>query len=137
MAPERTPRPGGTSLPGMPDSARAAALNGADGPSREEVQQRISSLYDQAENAVGFVNGTRAMTTGSRGRGNPAPETARRRSDPALDDLTKTWFDAARTRLGPSAPARLPADRMPDPRPRGPRARRGVRRTGSPTVGGS
>ncbi|WP_329361480.1 C40 family peptidase [Streptomyces sp. NBC_01483] len=99
----------------MPDSARAAALNGADGPSREEVQQRISSLYDQAENAVGFVNGTRAMTTGSRGRGNPAPETARRRSDPALDDLTKTWFDAARTRLGPSAPARLPADRMPDP----------------------
>jgi hypothetical protein len=99
----------------MPDSARAAALNGADGPSREEVQQRISSLYDQAENAVGFVNGTRAMTTGSRGRGNPAPETARRRSDPALDDITKTWFDAARTRLGPSAPARLPADRMPAP----------------------
>ncbi|WP_327137868.1 NlpC/P60 family protein [Streptomyces sp. NBC_01340] len=99
----------------MPDSARAAALNGADGPSREEVQQRISSLYDQAENAVGFVNGTRAMTTGSRGRGNPAPETARRRSDPALDDITKTWFDAARSRLGPSAPARLPADRMPDP----------------------
>ncbi|MCX4595810.1 C40 family peptidase [Streptomyces sp. NBC_01549] len=99
----------------MPDSARAAALNGADGPSREEVQQRISSLYDQAENAVGFVNGTRAMTTGSRGRGNPTPETARRRSDPALDDITKTWFDAARSRLGPSAPARLPADRMPDP----------------------
>ncbi|MEU2736546.1 hypothetical protein ABZ656_14240, partial [Streptomyces sp. NPDC007095] len=101
----------------MPDSARAtAALSGADGPSREEVQQRISSLYDQAENAVGFVNGTRAMTTGSRGRVNPAPETARRRRDPALDDITKTWFDAARTQLGPSAPARLPADRMPNRR---------------------
>ncbi|WP_075025475.1 C40 family peptidase [Streptomyces mirabilis] len=112
----------------MPDSARAtAALSGADGPSREEVQQRISSLYDQAENAVGFVNGTRAMTTGSRSRVNPAPETARRRRDPALDDLTKTWFDAARTQLGPSAPARLPADRMPnrpaEARPTGPAKR--------------
>jgi hypothetical protein len=112
----------------MPDSARAtAALSGADGPSREEVQQRISSLYDQAENAVGFVNGTRAMTTGSRGRVNPAPETARRRRDPALDDITKTWFDAARTQLGPSAPARLPADRMPnrpaEARPTGPAKR--------------
>ncbi|MFK0024300.1 hypothetical protein ACIQTP_34410, partial [Streptomyces sp. NPDC090798] len=112
----------------MPDSARAtAALSGADGPSREEVQQRISSLYDQAENAVGFVNGTRAMATGSRGRVNPAPETARRRRDPALDDITKTWFDAARTQLGPSAPARLPADRMPKPaveaRPTGPAKR--------------
>ncbi|MEU1032489.1 C40 family peptidase [Streptomyces mirabilis] len=112
----------------MPDSARAtAALSGADGPSREEVQQRISSLYDQAENAVGFVNGTRAMTTGSRNRVNPAPETARRRRDPALDDITKTWFDAARRQLGPSAPARLPADRMPKPpaeaRPTGPAKR--------------
>ncbi|MFF1741616.1 C40 family peptidase [Streptomyces mirabilis] len=112
----------------MPDSARAtAALSGADGPSREEVQQRISSLYDQAENAVGFVNGTRAMTTGSRSRVNPAPETARRRRDPALDDITKTWFDAARAQLGPSAPARLPADRMPKPpaeaRPTGPAKR--------------
>ncbi|MGW1500085.1 C40 family peptidase [Streptomyces mirabilis] len=128
MAPERTPRPGGNSLPGRPDSARATdALSGADGPSREEVQQRISSLYDQAENAVGFVNGTRAMTTGSRGRVNPAPETARRRRDPALDDITKTWFDAARRQLGPSAPARLPADRMPkapaEARPTGPAKR--------------
>ncbi|MER7686696.1 C40 family peptidase [Streptomyces sp. NPDC097610] len=109
----------------MPDSARAAAaLSGADGPSREEVQQRISSLYDQAENAVGFVNGTRAMTTGSRSRVNPAPEGARRRRDPDLDDITRTWFDAARAQLGPSAPARLPAGRMPKPpaeaRPAGP-----------------
>ncbi|MFE2700305.1 C40 family peptidase [Streptomyces mirabilis] len=128
MAPERTPRPGGNSLPGLPDSARAtAALSGTDGPSREEVQQRISSLYDQAENAVGFVNGTRAMTKGSRSRVSPAPETARRRRDPALDDITKTWFDAARRQLGPSAPARLPADRMPnrpaEARPTGPAKR--------------
>ncbi|MFJ8019043.1 C40 family peptidase [Streptomyces sp. NPDC096311] len=112
----------------MPDSARAAAaLSGADGPSREEVQQRISSLYDQAENAVGFVNGTRAMTTGSRSRVNPAPGTARGRRDPALDDITRTWFDAARAQLGPSAPARLPADRMPnrpaEARPTGPAKR--------------
>ncbi|MFD1271647.1 hypothetical protein ACFQ51_05635 [Streptomyces kaempferi] len=59
MAPERTPGPGGSSLPGMPRSAPAtvarssadlvpqspnsASLGGDDGPSREEVQQRISS----------------------------------------------------------------------------------------------
>lgn len=128
MAPERTPRPGGSSLPGTRSSVPAkSALSDADGPSREEVQQRIHSLYDQAENATGFVNGTRAMTTGSRNRANPAPETVRRRSDPALDDISKPWFDAARRQLGPSAPARLPADRLPnraaETRPAGPAGR--------------
>ncbi|WP_232838235.1 C40 family peptidase [Streptomyces geranii] len=92
-----------------------------DGPSREEVQQRINSLYDQAENATGTFNATRAMRIGSRKRATPAPDTARRRSDPALDEVTRPWFDAARAKLGPTLPAVLPSDRRParaaEPRP--------------------
>ncbi|MFF4349726.1 C40 family peptidase [Streptomyces sp. NPDC001530] len=97
MAPERTvtPRP-------------------ADEPSREEVRQRISSLYDQAENATGNYNATRAMTTGTRRRVNPVPDNERGRTDTALDDVTRQWFDVGRAQLGPTVPARLPADRMPN-----------------------
>ncbi|GGN50587.1 glycoside hydrolase [Streptomyces albiflavescens] len=87
---------------------------GADKPSREEVRQLISSLYDQAETATGNYNATRAMSTGARRRFNPAPDSGRRPTDPALDDVTRQWFDTARTRLGPTVPARLPADRMPN-----------------------
>ncbi|MFI6492553.1 NlpC/P60 family protein [Streptomyces sp. NPDC050564] len=85
----------------------------ADGPSREEVRQRISSLYDQAETATGNYNATRAMSTGTRRSLNPALDSRRRPSDPALDDVTRQWFDVARAQLGPTVPARLPADRMP------------------------
>jgi len=84
-----------------------------DGPSREEVQQRINSLYDQAESASGTFNATRAMKVGMRRRVNPTPDTARRRSDPALDEVTRPWFDAARAKLGPTLPAVLPPDRRP------------------------
>jgi cell wall-associated NlpC family hydrolase len=85
----------------------------ADGPSREEVRQRISSLYDQAETATGNYNATRAMSTGTRRSVNPALDSGRRPRDPALDDVTRQWFDVARAQLGPTVPARLPADRMP------------------------
>ncbi|WP_369244742.1 C40 family peptidase [Streptomyces sp. R41] len=129
MAPERTPRPGGIGLPGMRDSApTTAALSSADafsrtpdatppatdGPSREEVRQRISSLYDQAETATGNYNATRAMSTGTRRRVNPALDSGSRPTDTALDDVARQWFDVARTRLGPTVPARLPADRTPN-----------------------
>lgn len=129
MAPERTPGPGGTSLPGMPRSAPAtvarssadrfpqspnSASPGADdGPSREEVQQRISSLYDRAETATGNYNATRAMTTGSRSRLNPPRDNGRRGADATLGDVSRPWFDVGRSQLGPTVPARLPADRMP------------------------
>lgn len=84
-----------------------------DGPSREEVQQRINSLYDQAENATGTFNATRAMKLGIRKRVNPAPDTARRRTDPALDAVARPWFDVGRAQLGPTVPAVLPPDRRP------------------------
>ncbi|WP_405822979.1 NlpC/P60 family protein [Streptomyces sp. NBC_01390] len=84
-----------------------------DGPTREEVQQRINSLYDQAESFTGTFNATRAMKLGMRRRVNPAPETARRRSDPALDEVTRPWFDVGRAQLGPTVPAVLPPDRRP------------------------
>jgi cell wall-associated NlpC family hydrolase len=84
-----------------------------DGPSREEVQQRINSLYDQAESFTGTFNATRAMKLGIRRRVNPAPEAARRRSDPALDDVARPWFDVGRAQLGPTVPAVLPPDRRP------------------------
>lgn len=129
MAPERTPGPGGSSLPGMsrsapatsarssaglfPQSPDSPSLGGGDAPSREEVQQRISSLYDRAETATGNYNATRAMLSGSRGRLNPARDNGRRNTETTLDDVSRPWFDVARAQLGPSAPARLPADRTP------------------------
>ncbi|MDQ0947967.1 cell wall-associated NlpC family hydrolase [Streptomyces phaeochromogenes] len=135
IAPERTPRPGGSNLPGIPRPALATAAatsvdlyssaggsspeRGDDGPSREEVQQRISSLYDQAETVSGNYNATRAMSSGrSRERVTPGPDTRRGRADtvaaPALSDRAKQWFDVGRSQLGPLVPAVLPPDRMPD-----------------------
>ena len=97
-----------------------------DGPSREEVQQRINSLYDQAESFTGTFNATRAMKLGIRRRVNPAPDNARRRSDPVLDEVARPWFDVGRAQLGPTVPAVLPPDRRParatQPRPARPAA---------------
>jgi cell wall-associated NlpC family hydrolase len=136
MAPDRPSRPGGLGLPGVRNSALAtAALTSValfsqtadaapatadEGPSREAVRQRVSSLYDQAESDTGNFNATRAMASGARGRG-AAPAGGGRRSDPALDAVSRQWFDVARASLGPTVPAALPADRMParraEPRP--------------------
>ncbi|MFF4211261.1 NlpC/P60 family protein [Streptomyces sp. NPDC001796] len=90
------------------------AQRDSEGPSRDEVQRRIQSLYDRAETATGNFNATRAMSTGTRRRTDPVLGRQRRRSDPALDDVAREWFDAARAKLGPTVPAVLPADRMPD-----------------------
>ncbi|MEV6739034.1 C40 family peptidase [Streptomyces sp. NPDC051104] len=89
------------------------AQRDSEGPSRDEVQRRIQSLYDRAETATGNFNATRAMSTGTRRRSDPVLGRQRRRSDPALDDVAREWFDAARAKLGPTVPAVLPADRMP------------------------
>ncbi|MFF0156809.1 NlpC/P60 family protein [Streptomyces sp. NPDC005263] len=149
MAPERTSRPGGNGLPGMRNSALAtAALTsvallsqtagavaapGDDAPSRDEVQQRVNSLYDRAETDTGNYNATRAAaiprqrggapaSAGRRGAG-PATDNDREPAAPALGDVARQWFDVARAKLGPTVPAALPADRMP-PRPtRAPQAR--------------
>ncbi|WP_436845205.1 NlpC/P60 family protein [Streptomyces cinerochromogenes] len=84
--------------------------------SRDEVRQRIASLYDQAENATGNFNATRAMAgrSRSRSRGVPLAKRAGRRPDPELDEVARQWFDAARAKLGPTVPAVLPADRLTD-----------------------
>ncbi|MFK0150816.1 C40 family peptidase [Streptomyces sp. NPDC090493] len=88
--------------------------------SRDEVRQRIDSLYDQAENATGNYNATRAMSGGSRSRGVPLFKRTRR-DDPGLDNIAREWFEGARSRLGPSVPAALPTDRQPArPGPRRP-----------------
>ncbi|MEU8952198.1 hypothetical protein AB0D19_43570, partial [Streptomyces sp. NPDC048489] len=97
----------------FPQSPDSPSLGGGDAPSREEVQQRISSLYDRAETATGNYNATRAMLSGSRGRPNPARDNGRRNTETTLDDVSRPWLDVARAQLGPSVPARLPADRMP------------------------
>ncbi|MFF8861157.1 NlpC/P60 family protein [Streptomyces sp. NPDC015139] len=81
---------------------------------RDEVRQRIDSLYDRAENATGNFNATRAMAARTRSRGVPL---AKRRGssgqDPALDAVARQWFDGARATLGPTVSAVLPADRLP------------------------
>ncbi|MDV9175269.1 NlpC/P60 family protein [Streptomyces sp. W16] len=83
-----------------------------DRPSRDEVQRRINSLYDRAETATGNYNATRKMSGGPRQRVEPRPS-ASRPSDPALDAVTKQWFDRARAQLGPTVPAILPPGRTP------------------------
>lgn len=82
--------------------------------SHEEVRQRIDSLYARAENATGNYNATRAMAAATRRRGVPLAKRSVSRTDPALDAVTRQWFDAARTKAEPTVPAALPADRMPD-----------------------
>ncbi|MFE9310496.1 NlpC/P60 family protein [Streptomyces sp. NPDC006706] len=86
-----------------------------DRPSRAEVQQRISSLYDQAENATGNFNATRAMSKSARTRRGSAGWSGSGASDPALDRVARKWFDVGRAQLGPTMPAVLPPDRMPNP----------------------
>lgn len=123
-----------TSVALLAQTANAAPSAADEGPSREEVSRRVSSLYDQAESDTGTFNATRAATTGPRARADRPTDTARRpaaaprddesrRSDPALDTITRQWFDAARAKVGPTVPAVLPSDRMPD-RPAGTRPAR-------------
>ncbi|MFJ4006023.1 NlpC/P60 family protein [Streptomyces sp. NPDC090023] len=83
----------------------------------EEVRQRIDSLYARAETATGNYNATRAMAAATRKRGVPLAKRPGSRQDPALDSVTRQWFDAARAKAGPTVAATLPADRMPDNSP--------------------
>ena len=107
MAPERSSRAGGFGLSG--------ARNSDEGPSREAVRQRVSSLYDRAEDDTGQFNLTRVQgSRGARGQGGQGGSARRGSdSDPDLDNVSRQWFDAARAALGPTVPAVLPTDRMP------------------------
>ncbi|MER5382768.1 NlpC/P60 family protein [Streptomyces sp. NPDC002688] len=144
MAPERTPPTSGTNLPSVRDAAVAAMAvsresslapttnaqppAGRAEPTREEVRQRLSSLYDQAENATGNFNATRALANLSRKPDRRAAGQGRADVDPAQADLMRQWFDGARSRLGPSVPAVLPADRQPDRGQAAARPAQGARR---------
>ncbi|MFB8757936.1 C40 family peptidase [Streptomyces nigra] len=122
MAPERTGMRNSalasaaalTSVALLGQSAGAAQAD--EGPSREEVSRRVSSLYDRAETDTGTFNATRASSTGPRNRAG-APAASGRdggRGSAALDEVARQWFDVARSKLGPTVPAVLPKDRAPE-----------------------
>ncbi|CAM5681705.1 NlpC/P60 family protein [Streptomyces canus] len=128
MAPDRTSRNGGFSLPAKRNSALATAAiasaallsqtgNAAadEGPSHDEVSRRVTNLYDRAETDSGTYNATRAAGTASSTRGRTGPATGggrRTGGDPALDDIAKQWYGAARAKTGPMIAATLPSDRV-------------------------
>ncbi|MFC9291812.1 hypothetical protein [Streptomyces sp. NPDC057052] len=115
MATDRTALPTGTG---------SARIEDAGVPSPAEVQQRVSALYDRAETDTGTFNATRARSgKGGRRTVTSVANSGRPASDPSLEAVTRQWFDMARSRLGPTTPATLPTDRLPDrsapvPRPR-------------------
>ncbi|MFF4884139.1 C40 family peptidase [Streptomyces nigra] len=137
MAPERTGMRNSalasaaalTSVALLGQSAGAAQAD--EGPSREEVSRRVSSLYDRAETDTGTFNATRASSTGPRKRAGSPAASGRDgdggRGAAPLDDVARQWFDVARSKLGPTVPATLPKDRMPE-RPAAPA--RGARPSG-------
>ncbi|MFJ9738397.1 C40 family peptidase [Streptomyces sp. NPDC101166] len=104
-----------------PSGKGSARIEDAGTPSRAEIQQRITSLYDRAENDSGTFNATRAMNNGSRRTVTSVANSPRRGSgDPSLEAVARQWFDVARNKIGPVTAAVLPADRMPE-RPTRPR----------------
>ncbi|MCF4136167.1 NlpC/P60 family protein [Streptomyces sp. Tue 6430] len=115
MATDRTALPTGTG---------SARIEDAGAPSRAEVQQRVSALYDRAETDTGTFNATRARSGGGGRRTvTSVANSGRPASDPSLEAVTRQWFDMARSRIGPTTAATLPTDRLPDrraglPRPR-------------------
>ncbi|MFI2433518.1 C40 family peptidase [Streptomyces sp. NPDC018693] len=88
----------------------AAHLDDGDRPSRAEIQRRVNALYDRAESDTGTFNATRAMSSLTRRRGGGG----RGSDDTTLGAVARQWFDVARDRLGPTVPAALPRDRMPE-----------------------
>ncbi|MDX5565672.1 hypothetical protein PYK79_23325 [Streptomyces sp. ID05-04B] len=95
---------------------RSPRSPGGNEPSRAEIQQRVSSLYDRAETDTGTYNATRAMSNLSRRKVGSVANSGRGSADPSLEAVTRQWFDVARDKIGPTTPAVLPADRRP-PRP--------------------
>lgn len=97
MATDRSPRSPGSST---------------DEPSRAEIQQRVSSLYDRAESDTGTYNMTRAMSNRTSRTVTSVANSGRGSADPSLEAVARQWFDVARSRVGPITPAVLPADRQ-------------------------
>ena len=108
MATDRGQGPAGAGQ--RSDSSR---LEDGPAPSRSEIQQAVTSLYNRAETDSGTFNATRAMSLrSSRSGGSGAPRGgARRPSAPETDAVARQLFDVARNSLGPTIPAVLPRDR--------------------------
>ncbi|MFI9833238.1 NlpC/P60 family protein [Streptomyces sp. NPDC051913] len=104
-----SPEPLRSQSSGVPSAGEGEA------PSRDEVRRRINSLYDRAESDTGTFNATRALAIprqrGGGGRGSQDSV------EPALSDLTRQWFDAARAKLGPTVAAPRTEGRRPSARP--------------------
>ncbi|WP_329331719.1 NlpC/P60 family protein [Streptomyces sp. NBC_00663] len=123
-----SPEPLRSQSSGVPSAGEGEA------PSRDEVRRRINSLYDRAESDTGTFNATRALAIprqrGGGGRGSQDSV------EPALSDLTRQWFDAARAKLGPTVAAPRTAGRGPSTRPapaaRAPRPARPAERPAEP-----
>ncbi|NUS15786.1 MAG: hypothetical protein HOY69_31055, partial [Streptomyces sp.] len=123
-----SPEPLRSQSSGVPSAGEGEA------PSRDEVRRRINSLYDRAESDTGTFNATRALAIprqrGGGGRGSQDSV------EPALSDLTRQWFDAARAKLGPTVAAPRTEGRRPSARPvptaRAPRPARPVERPAEP-----
>ncbi|MFD5269670.1 NlpC/P60 family protein [Streptomyces sp. NPDC058335] len=106
MATDRTTLPTGTG---------SARIEDAGTPSRAEIQQRVSALYDRAETDTGTFNATRARSgRGGRRTVTSVANSGRPAADPSLEAVTRQWFEMARSRVGPTTPASLPTDRLPD-----------------------
>ncbi|MFC8195095.1 NlpC/P60 family protein [Streptomyces sp. NPDC057298] len=103
-----------TSVDQFSPAGSAVPAQRGDEPSREEVQQRISNLYDRVESASGNFNATRAMAAVKGETVRPKAESRAGRATAAaapLVDVAKQWFDVGRAQLGPAFPAVLPPDR--------------------------
>ncbi|USQ84959.1 NlpC/P60 family protein [Streptomyces phaeoluteigriseus] len=104
MATDRTTLPPGTG---------SARIEDAGTPSRAEIQQRVSALYDRAESDTGTFNATRARSgRGGRRTVTSVANSGRPAADSSLEAVTRQWFEMARSRVGPTTPAKLPA--VPD-----------------------
>ncbi|MFI6376079.1 NlpC/P60 family protein [Streptomyces sp. NPDC050546] len=90
-------------------------------PSPDEVRRYVDSLYDRAESDSGTFNATRAASI-PRQRGPAARDGSREDAEPAFGAFARQWFDAARTKLGPTVPASLPDKRLPARPDRAPQA---------------
>ncbi|MEU1849547.1 NlpC/P60 family protein [Streptomyces sp. NPDC019990] len=86
--------------------------NESAGPSPDEVQRYINSLYDRAESDTGRFNPTRAAAI-PRQRGTADRSRFQEDAEPAAGTLARKWFDVARAKLGPTVPATLPGRRPP------------------------
>ncbi|MER7479100.1 NlpC/P60 family protein [Streptomyces sp. NPDC126510] len=98
----------------------------SEGPSPDEVRRWVDRLYDRAESDTGKFNATRAAAI-PRQRDAAARGRSQNDAEPAVGTLARKWFDAARSKLGPTVPAWQTGQRLPARPDHAPQAARPVR----------